>query len=336
MKYLSCGMISRMALNINGRIDNDDKVISLCCESVPSRPGIPLTDNAEETLERFIGLRTMLIAQGFRTPGKTHLGCAGCANYCEGEWNINPFIGYVNLSMYPAPCQCKCIYCSVYRKWENTEEVRKAYDNLFNLLELAQNSGVIDPNAVWQISTGEITIHPYKDRIMNLVKGKTANFYTNAFIFDEKIAQNLHDNPNSFINISIDAGTPQTWKAVKGVDNFDKVTDNLVKYYVNSAHPGQITMKYIILPDINDNYEDFESVVEILKVLGTTHLTISRDVSVKYASNDKKHEKLLVAAAYLLAMCHKNNITNDMFTYSAKEREEVIRIANELKKNGQV
>ena len=49
MKYLSCGMISRMALNINGRIDNDNKVISLCCESLPSRPGIPLSDNAKES-----------------------------------------------------------------------------------------------------------------------------------------------------------------------------------------------------------------------------------------------------------------------------------------------
>ena len=78
MNYLSCEMISRMALNINGRIDNDYKVIFLCCENVPSRPGIPLSDNAEETLERFIGLRTMLIAQGFRTPGKTGFGCAGC------------------------------------------------------------------------------------------------------------------------------------------------------------------------------------------------------------------------------------------------------------------
>ena len=77
-----------------------------------------------------------------------------------------------------------------------------------------------------------------------MVKGKTANFYTNAFVFDEDIAQNMHNNPNSFINLSIDAGTPQTWKKVKGFDNFDKVTDNLVKYYVNCARPGQITLKY--------------------------------------------------------------------------------------------
>ena len=336
MKYLSCGMISRMALNINGRIDTDPKVISLCCESVPSRPGIPLSDNAEETLERFIGLRTMLLAQGFRTPEKTDFGCSGCANYCVGEWEINPFIGYVNLSMYPAPCQCKCIYCNVAKKKEDTEEVRLAYERLFTFLELADRSGAIDPDAVWQISTGEITIHPYKDRILKLLKGKTANYYTNAFIFDEDIAQNMHDNPNSFINLSIDAGTPETWKKVKGFDNFDKVTDNLVKYYVNSARPGQITLKYIVLPGINDNYEDYESVIEIMKVLETKHLTISRDTRIKYDKNDADHNQLMVSAAYLFAMCHKNNITNDMFTYSQAERNKIIDIANELIRNKQI
>ena len=55
---------------------------------------------------------------------------------------------------------------------------------------------------MWQISTGEITIHPYKDRILDLVKNDRACFYTNAFIFDEKIAANLKVNPNSAINLS--------------------------------------------------------------------------------------------------------------------------------------
>lgn len=335
MKYLSCGMISRMAMNINGRIDTRENVISLCCENIPTHPGVAFSDNAQDTLERFIGLRTLLIAQGFRSPDKTRFGCAGCANYCEDEWGINPFIGYVNLSMYPAPCQCKCCYCGG-KKWDDSQKVKDAYERLFELLELADSNGIIDPEAVWQISTGEITIHPYKDRILDFVKGKVTNFYTNAFIYDEKISQNLHDNPNSFINLSIDSGTPETWRKVKGFDNFDKVTDNLVKYYVNSARPGQITLKYIILPGINDNYEDFESVVEIMKVLGTNHLSISRDVTKKYNHNDPDHEKLLVAAAYLLAMCHKNGMTNDMFSYSNDEQQDIIRIANELLTKEQV
>ena len=329
MKYKSCEMISKMALNINGRIDIDEKVISLCCENLPSRPGIPLSDKADETLERFIGLRSLLIAQGFRTPQKTNFGCAGCKNYIEREWNINPFIGYVNLSMYPAPCQSRCCYCGV-KKWDNSSEVNKAYKNLFNFLELANSSGVIDSDALWQISTGEITIHPYKEQILKLVLNKSCVFYTNAFIFDEDIAKNLHDNPHSAINLSIDAGTPQTWRKVKGVDNFDKVTDNLVKYYVNSGHPGQITLKYIVLPGINDYYEDYQSLMEIMKVLDVTHLSISRDTRTKYQQESNEELKLITSAAYLLAFCHKNEVTVDMFNYSLEEQKETINVANEI------
>lgn len=137
-------------------------------------------------------------------------------NYQKNQWGSDGLVHYVNLSMYPAPCQCKCIYCAIQRdkKFMNasTEEAKKAYDKLFEMLEYAVEHEIIAPDARWQVSSGEITIHPYKDRIIELVKNKSSIFYTNCFLFDEKIAGILHDNPNSAINLSIDAGLPQTWK----------------------------------------------------------------------------------------------------------------------------
>ena len=91
------------------------------------------------------------------------------------------------------------------------------------------------------------------------------------------------------------------------------------------------------MPGINDNYEDYESVIEIMKVLGTKHLSISRDTRVKYSiSNNDGHNQLLVSAAYLVAMCHKNNFSNDMFNYTDLEKNEIINIANELIRNKQI
>lgn len=144
-------------------------------------------------------------------------------------------------------------------------------------MELALDLKIIADDAVWQISSREIAIHPYHDRIMNIVKGRIACFYTNCMKFDEDIAKNLHDNPRSTINLSIDSGTPETWRKIKGLDNFDKVIENLSKYYVASTRPGQITLKYIVMPGINDNYEDFTSVIEIMKVLKVNRLIIARD-----------------------------------------------------------
>ena len=161
-------------------------------------------------------------------------------------------------------------------------------------------------------------------------------FYTNCMKYDEDIAQNLHDNPNSAINLSIDSGTPETWKKVKGIDNFDKVTENLARYYTQSARSGQITLKYIVLPGVNDIYEDYQSLMEIMKVLEVKHLTLSRDTRIKYDISRKERTKLASAAAYLLAMCHKNGITNDMFTYTQEEQKETIQLAREILRRGQV
>jgi wyosine [tRNA(Phe)-imidazoG37] synthetase (radical SAM superfamily) len=341
-------MIENCALNFNGRIDTGGKCMTLCCENVSNIPGTGFGDTAAESIENFRRERAELIAESVRlellgdanAPRKFTSGCAECANFQQGDFgNFDGLIHYVNLSMYPAPCQCKCIYCGVHSGESgafNKKLHSDCYDKLFEMLEYAKQNGIIAPNATWQVSSGEIAIHPYKDRILDLVKGCPAVFYTNCFIFEERVAENLKTNPNSAINLSIDSGTPSTWRAVKGVDNFDAVTDNLVKYYNGSARPGQITLKYIVLPGTNDNLADYLSVIEIMKVLGVKHLTLSRDTRIKYAIEEGENETLIGAAGYFTAMLHKNGLTFDMFTYTPQERESVIAFARDLLQSGKV
>jgi wyosine [tRNA(Phe)-imidazoG37] synthetase (radical SAM superfamily) len=207
---------------------------------------------------------------------------------------------------------------------------------MFDALNYGLEAGVIAPTATWQVSSGEIAIHPYKERILSLVKDYRAMFYTNCFIFDEGVANNLSKNQNSAINLSIDSGTPGTWLKVKGTDNFDTVTDNLVKYYTASAKPGQITLKYIVLPGVNDNLEDYRSVIEIMKVLQIKHLELARDTRIKYSDDAEYSENLIGAAGYLVALLHRNGMSFGLFTYKPNERERVVAFANELLKSGEV
>lgn len=341
-----CSLIRSNALNFNGRIDEPGNcAIALCCEGKPETPKIPFGETAEDTLRMFLGecaalnLECRMIADD----KQRHFSacCADCKSFIPtDDLGYTPFILYVNLSMYPAPCQCHCIYCDIGhdKQYSQTNEnTEAAYEKMFETLELALKSGIIAQNATWQISSGEIAIHPYHDRILNLVKGKRAVFYTNAMKYDEDIAQNLHDNPGSAINLSIDSGTPETWYKVKGVNNFNKVLDNLNKYFeASSAKGNQITLKYIILPGINDNRKDFEGVIEIMKSLKVKHLTLARDTRIKYDHSPEKSARLIEAASLLLTMCHKHGITNDMFTYSPSEQEQVIKKANEALQQGLV
>ena len=114
------------------------------------------------------------------------------------------------------------------------------------------------------------------------------------------------------------------------------MTENLARYYTQSARPGQITLKYIVLPGVNDIYEAYQSLIEIMKVLEVKHLTLSRDGRKKYNMNREERIELLGAAAYLLAMCYKNGITNDMFTYTQEEQKKAVQLAGEILRQGQV
>lgn len=347
ISYCSCAMIERFFLNINGRVDLEGtKCVTLCCESLKTGvPAIVLDGDPDKTINAFIEFRAKLISEsrkyalgvGAKKRQYTSL-CAKCPNFQNGNWASDGLIHYVNLSMYPAPCQCRCIYCTVAKTgtYDKTA-VSAGYKKALDALAYAQKNGLIAADAVWQVSSGEITIHPHKDRIMDLVQDHNAAFYTNCFLFDERIAQNLNTNPNSYINLSIDAGTPQTWFKVKGFDNFEAVTSNLVKYYGESARPGQITLKYIVLPGINDTLEDYLSLVEIMKVLKVPHLTLSRDTHKKYGHVDEaEHNALIGATGYLLAVCHKNGISNDFGTFTSVERQQIISFAEELLRTGEV
>lgn len=232
--------------------------------------------------------------------------------------------------MTPAPCQCRCFYCEIDKVFENSSAVEKGYEKTFEFLEFVDKFGIIHPNAAWQVSSGEITIHPYRERIFSLVGGHACMFYTNGFRFDQGIAEILHKNPHARVEISIDSGTAPTWQKVKGVDNFGTVLQNLAGYKKAAAGSGQMMMKYIVLPGVNDNDEDFCSVIEIMKRLEISHLSISLDLRVKDTMRGFDRAKLLNGAAYLLALLNKNGFTGDAYAYSGEDQSKIVRMATAL------
>ena len=336
--FRCCGNIGMASLNINGRVDTGKPILALCCEPLPDIPKVGFQETAEDTLRVFMGECASVWAECVSSPEDSQryftAGCAECAHFREGDYHTDGLIHYVNLSMYPAPCQSRCFYCSVHKEDQSVDSdaVRAEYEKLFDMLELADHCGIVDPKATWQVSSGEITIHPYRDRIMELVRGKSAVFYTNCMKFDEDIAQNLHDNPSSAINLSIDAGTPETWKKVKGVDNFDKVKENLMKYSERSARPEQITLKYIIFPGVNDTHEDYESLVELMGALKVRHLTLSRDLGRQYHAGQQERAELVDTTARLMSICRENGITNSMApTFTPEEWGKAIQLSEKIR-----
>jgi len=326
--HQSCPLISGFALNFVGRVDGGRKCAMLCCEPIVEAPAVALGGTGEETIAAFRKMRERVLLECL-SPNEERLftgGCLKCANFRMGEWEEKYLIGYVNLSMYPSPCQSKCFYCEV-DKGGPGDCAAEGFEKVFGALEYALGEGLIAPKTVWQVSCGEITIHPYRDRILDMVQDRAATFYTNCFRFDFQIAANLAANPMSTINLSIDSGRRETWRRVKGFDNFGKVVENLAKYRESSSRAGQITLKYIVLPGVNDGQSDYENVVGLMKALGTGHLTLARDTRSKYGDCGEEQGRLVTAAGRLVALLHQSGLTYDMFTFSPAEREKAAQAA---------
>ena len=344
-QYMTCKYLEDMTLGFFERIDSGEKCIKFCCEFMEPEgvPGISFKETAEETLDAYLDLWAKLkteskqIASGQRDKPEVTVGCAACKLYTKNHWLSDGLIRYIFFSMYPSPCQCHCVYCNLYKDGTTSlplsDAAKENYEKLFAMIDLCHKRGIIAPDALWAVACGELSIHPYRDRILDLVEGKRVVFHSNCFKFDERIAAHLGKDPKSELSFSIDAGTPEAWEKVKGYNNFTTVVGNLEKYVEQCVYPDQVRVKYIIIPGANDTRDDFEGLMKIMRRLKLTRLPITRDLSSRPEASKEEKE----AAALLLAMCFKNgiNASSDLW-FGGQEKLEIKAMAAKLLQEGMV
>lgn len=298
---LRCSEISNKLIFINDRI-------AFCCgfrgKGIYS-PAFQYLDTSVKTIENFLEKRKIVEEE---LNGKREINlcksCVGCKNLKSVEKNYElSKINHINLSFAPFFCQCKCIYCGYVDNPINDYEKAKNSDIVFQIADMIKYleiNGLLDSNCTFNIGSGEITVHPHKDAILDVVAKYSTCFYTNGFVYDEKIEQVLRTNPKSSINLSLDSGTKKTFKAVKGSDVFYKVLQHLNQY---SKH-GKITLKYILMPGINDSGEDLRGFITILKSLNLNFPVISRntniDIDDKYLRSHALFDLMLKDAGFTI------------------------------------
>ena len=86
---------------------------------------------------------------------------------------------------------------------------------------------------------------------------------------------------------------------------------------------AQLSLKYIVLPGINDNEEDYISLMNLMNQLGAETLEISRDLRFKFTMTDSERAKLIDSAARLVQYCSMNDIMTSMIFYSPEEEKSI-------------
>ncbi len=182
-------------------------------------------------------------------------------------------------------CNAKCIYC-VFNEVTQRNYRYKVLPIIKDLI--AKN--ILSEHAVAYMSGGEITISPEFEELLSLLlsylKSKI-EILTSAIKYSETIKQAFKMD-RCIMLVSLDSGKAQTYKAIKQVDCFNRVVNNLCEY-INAADSARqnITLKYIIVDEINDNEEEISEFINLSKNIGIKKVRIDVD-NVKYALNDNK------------------------------------------------
>lgn len=197
--------------------------------------------------------------------------CGNCHLYCEKYYPEQRKIRWINYGI-GGVCNFDCIYChSNARNAKgidyNAAKLPELIENLKKMDMLADDYGI-------NVAPGESTVHPERDNIFNSLDCYSNVVNTNLSVFNEQL-YDLMANRFTKIVVSIDSGTRETFKKVKGVDLFDKVCDNLKKF--SHAGIGIIVLKYVFIPGVNDNYDDIRGFVDVCENTGCLIGNISYD-----------------------------------------------------------
>ena len=138
----------------------------------------------------------------------------------------------------------------------------------------------------------------------------TIQLNTNAILYNEKLAEAVASNTQSFIAVALDSGCRDTYKKIKRVDTYDKVIENLRKYKNKGCN---IILKYILLPTYNDNIDEINSFINVCKDLAIKHVTLSQNLSgytdgVKHCKDPDMPESLFCFFTYFVARLQEEGI----------------------------
>ena len=276
--------------------------ISFCCQRSCLPISIQPDKDPGKTVDNFLKMKQTIIElnQTDETP------CKGCELLQYRVWESKNEIERLNFSTH-SYCQFSCIYCDLQKGTAGNKNKEEHYDCIEIARELKRRS-MLSEKLVVECSPGEITIHPRRQEFYDFIEKNAFStvFASNAGVFDERLAC-LMQKKKCDLLVSIDSGTTETFKKVRGIDLFYKVRDNLKKYREYSSN---ILLKYIILSE-NCQKKDLDGFIELCKEIKPAQMILAGDYhkSEGVALNITVEEDIVEAATYLCKRAIEEHIS---------------------------
>ena len=265
---------------LNHQFLYDSSYIFPCCKYNETMNKPPMVkydfDESCVSIEDMIGiykdLRTRLVES---IKNNADSECKGCSMI---KYDFFPVEKKVKSLAYgiDAPCQLACIYCGHRNAVNKLNESEKKFISNFDWVGLVkglEHHNLLSDDALITFTGGELTINPQKKEMLDIVEKYRISVSTNAVIFDKHIGE-LTAREGSYQSVSVDAGTEETYKKVKGVNAYNVVWENIENYVKLGS---DVRLKYIFIPE-NSNDTDVEGFVSKAKEVGVSSVSISTDV----------------------------------------------------------
>lgn len=168
-------------------------------------------------------------------------------------------------------CNLNCSFC-FYRiypltDWDPADQMPTRTVEL--VLRELREMGV---KAIEWTGGGEPTLHPDYKHIFRLAKklGFEQALVTNGTLLDGEALGIVRDF--EWVRFSVDAATPETYKAVKGADLFDRTLGNLKKLLEVRDRRNVVGLSFVVCPG---NYREIHKAAKLAKFLGCDNVRFS-------------------------------------------------------------
>lgn len=239
--------------------------------------------------------------------------CHGCSALHWGFFEKEPRVDFLGVGPNfkgGTKCNCNCFYCN-QNKVIRTESNQK----LSNYDIQCISAEYYDSLNITCLADGEPTILPNIDEICDLAMQRnwSIQLNTNAILYKEKLAEAMASNPRSFMAVALDAGSRETYQKIKRVDTYERVIENLHRYKEKGCF---VILKYILIPQYNDNLDEIIKFLRVVEELGVQHVTLSQNLSgfvdgVKHDNDPDMPESMFCLFAYMIARLQEMNVRWD-------------------------
>jgi len=268
---------------INGNLNITNKFLCSCCMYPNAQFKTEVRENdIDGTIADY--LQQCESALQIINSGTERDFCINCPYLIEQYDHSFDSIRFSSINCdFAGVCNFECIYCNRSNKDFNVEKANNQYKYLQAILISLEKIGAIDNTTSLGFANDEITINPFQNEFFEVAKKYVSEIFTNASVYSENIVKAAKNKENFHIIVSNDSGTKETFMKIKKRNVYDKVCNNLQKYAVSGV---KIHMKYIFIPNINDNTIDIDGFVSVCRQINPEVVYIDKEAQLYADEND--------------------------------------------------